>query len=108
MVSTIIDKDYTLAGIKGASPALPEKAAEPRQEASLVSAAGTDRVSLSIGKGEVDRLKKAASEESDFRAEKVAALKKQVAEETYQVDAAAVAAKMMEKLRGGTGGGING
>jgi negative regulator of flagellin synthesis FlgM len=60
---------------------------------------GTDRVELSVNKGEIEQLKKTMQEIPDVRSEKVARLKEAIAAGTYRVDGKEVAAKMLESWR---------
>ncbi|WP_298436442.1 flagellar biosynthesis anti-sigma factor FlgM [Geobacter sp.] len=56
--------------------------------------AGADRVELSLGKAQVERLRQTAAGEPEFRAEKVANIKQQIEAGSYQIDPRAVAAKI--------------
>ncbi|WP_298266742.1 flagellar biosynthesis anti-sigma factor FlgM [Geobacter sp.] len=77
----------------------PRQAAGSARTTAAAAAAGADRVELSLGKAQVERLKQTAVGEPEFRAEKVAALKQQIQDGTYQIDTRAVAAKIAA-LRG--------
>jgi negative regulator of flagellin synthesis FlgM len=55
-----------------------------------------DRVELSRNGTEIDRLKKALQVTPDFRLDRVAQLKGQIAAGNYQVDGKAVAEKMLK------------
>jgi negative regulator of flagellin synthesis FlgM len=64
---------------------------------------GTDRVELSTKGTEIDRLKKTMQVAPDFRSDRVAQLKEQIAAGTYRVEGKAVAEKMLQswsELRG--------
>jgi negative regulator of flagellin synthesis FlgM len=65
-----------------------------------------DRVELSTRKTEIDKLKKTVESMPDVRAEKVEALKQQLADGSYRVDGVKVAQKILENFKGsgGTGG----
>lgn len=60
---------------------------------------GSDRVDLSSGSGEIERLKKTLQEIPDLRSDKVARLKEQVDAGTYRVGGAEVAKKMLQSWR---------
>jgi flagellar biosynthesis anti-sigma factor FlgM len=64
---------------------------------------GADRVELSTKGTEIDRLKKTMQVAPDFRSDRVAQLKEQIAAGTYRVEGKAVAEKMLQswsELRG--------
>lgn len=80
------------------SPDVEKKAATvPPAAAEAVSA--SDRVELSLGKMQVERLKQIAPAEETVRADRVAAIKQQIADGTYQVDSRLVAGKMLALFR---------
>ncbi|AJE02391.1 flagellar biosynthesis anti-sigma factor FlgM [Geobacter pickeringii] len=72
----------------------PQQATEGGKTTAAGATTGPDRVELSLGRPQVDRLKQAAAGEPEFRADKVAAVKQQIQEGTYQIDSRAVAAKI--------------
>lgn len=57
----------------------------------------SDRVEISLNSGEIDRLKKAMQEAPDVSSDKLAQLKQQIADGSYQVDGKAVAEKMLQR-----------
>jgi negative regulator of flagellin synthesis FlgM len=57
---------------------------------------GTDRVELSTNGAEIERLKKTMQVAPDFRSDRVARLREQIAAGTYQVEGKAVASKMLQ------------
>lgn len=95
---TIINDTVSLSSVGSVRTQAAERQPEPAKAPSAPSA-GTDRVELSSGLQEVERLKQAADAEAPVRAEKVAALRKQIEEGTYQVDSRAVAARMVGLFR---------
>jgi negative regulator of flagellin synthesis FlgM len=80
------------------SPAV-EKQAAPAQAPAAGAVSSPDRVELSLGKMQVERLKQIAPAEETVRTERVAALKQQVADGTYGVDGRFVAGKMLALFR---------
>lgn len=60
---------------------------------------GSDRVNISISKEDIARLEQSASQPSDERSRKISALKEQISNGTYRVDAEAVAKKIVEKMQ---------
>ncbi len=60
---------------------------------------GGDRVELSIKSGDIEQLKQTMQGMSDVRAERVASLKKSIAEGTYSVDGKLVAQKMLDNWK---------
>jgi negative regulator of flagellin synthesis FlgM len=58
-----------------------------------------DRVELSITSGEIEQLKQTMQGISDVRAERVASLKKSIADGTYSVDSKLVAEKMLDNWK---------
>ena len=72
-------------------------AAAPAPVAGAV--ASSDRVELSLGKMQVERLKQVAPAEETVRADRVAAIKQQIADGTYRVDSRLVAGKMLALFR---------
>lgn len=96
---TITSDIVSLSSVGAVRGAVVERAPAPAQAPVSGAVAGLDRVELSLGKEQVDRLRKVADTGAEFRAEKVAALKKQIGEGAYQVDSPAVAAKMIGLFR---------
>lgn len=80
------------------SPAV-EKQAAPAPVSAAGAVSSADRVELSLGKVQVERLKQIAPAEETVRTERVAALKQQVADGTYGVDGRFVAGKMLALFR---------
>ena len=60
---------------------------------------GSDRVELSGNMAKVDKLKTIMQQMSDGQSEKVAKLKQQIADGSYQVAASEVAGKMLDRWR---------
>ncbi len=60
---------------------------------------GGDRVELSIKSGDIEQLKQTMQGMSDVRAERVAALKKSIADGTYSVDGKLVAQKVLDNWK---------
>ena len=60
---------------------------------------GSDRVDLSGNRAKVDKLKTIMLQMQDGQSEKVAKLKQQVADGSYQVAASEVAGKMLDRWR---------
>lgn len=97
---TIISDIVSLSGVASAKTmATTQQAAEGTKAPTAGAAAGPDRVELSLGREQVERFKQTAAGEPEFRAGKVAAVKQQIQEGTYQIDSRAVAAKIVA-LRG--------
>ena len=69
-----------------------------RAKSKTVSTA-SDRVELSINNNEIEQLKQTMQGISDVRAERVASLKKEIADGTYSVDSRKVAEKMLENWK---------
>ena len=70
-------------------------AAPPAGEASIHPA---DRLELSGRSREVQRATEAAANSADIRAERVAALKQQIEQGTYQVDSTVLAEKLLNHI----------
>ena len=91
-----IDSEQMLATVNKFKNEPPEK----NETASVVSdkgiRRGTDRVELSTNGKEIERLKKTMQVAPDFRSDRVALLKGQIAAGTYQVEGKAVASKMLQ------------
>ncbi len=68
--------------------------ASPKQAEAKV----TDRVELSTGSLDVQKIKEVLTETPDIRTEKVQALKEQIEQGTYSVDSRKVADKMLISL----------
>lgn len=60
---------------------------------------GTDRVELSSTGSEIERLKKTMEVAPDFRSDRVAKLKEEIANGSYRADSKAVAEKMLQSWR---------
>ena len=76
-----------------------ERQAPPAQAPAVGTVQSSDRVELSLGKLQVERLKQIAPAEETVRADRVAALKQQMADGTYGVDSRFVASKMLALFR---------
>lgn len=95
-----LDSDIvTLSSVSALRTATPEKAAGGKAPAAAAATSAADRVELSIGKNQLDRLKQTADSEPAFRSDKVAALRQQIADGSYQVAAGDVAGKLADWLR---------
>ena len=95
-----IDSQNTLSGINLYQNEQLAKKTENGQQPVKAPEQQLDRVELSVRKGEIEKLDKAVKALPDVRAEKVAALKQQIAEDTYQVDSKDVAAQMLQSWQG--------
>lgn len=71
----------------------------PAAVAAAPAASAPDRVELTSGKSQLDQLKTAAANEPDFRSDKVAAIRQQLADGSYRVAAGSVAEKLAGWLR---------
>lgn len=80
------------------SPAV-EKQTAPVQAPAAAAVSSADRVELSLGKVQVERLKQITPAEETVRADRVAALKQQMADGTYGVDGRFVAGKILALFR---------
>lgn len=96
---TSISDVVSLSSAAAARPATAEKQAAPVQAPAAGAVQSSDRVELSLGKLQVERLKQIAPAEETVRADRVAALKQQVAGSAYQVDSRLVAGKMLALFR---------
>lgn len=96
---TINSDIVSLSSVGAVRGATTERTQAPARTSTASAASAPDRVELSLGKAQVDRLRQVADTGAEFRAEKVAALKKQIQDGTYQVEAPAVAAKMAGLFR---------
>jgi negative regulator of flagellin synthesis FlgM len=76
-----------------------EKKAAPVQAPAAGAVQSSDRVELSLGKMQVERLKQTPPAEETVRADRVAAIKQQIADGTYHVDSRLVAGKMLALFR---------
>lgn len=76
-----------------------EKRDDNAQAKPKSAAQGGDRVELSIKSGDIEQLKQTMQGMSDVRAERVAALKKSIADGTYSVDGKLVAQKMLDNWK---------
>ena len=95
-----IDSQNTISGINLYQNDQLAKKAENGQQSVKTQEQQLDRVELSTRKGEIEKLDKAINALPDVRSERVAALKKQIADGSYQVDPMDVAAKMLQGLQG--------
>lgn len=96
---TSISDVVSLSSAAAARSAAAEKQAAQVQAPAAGAAQSSDRVELSLGKVQVERLKQTAPAEETVRADRVAALKRQVADGTYGVDGRFVAGKMLALFR---------
>jgi negative regulator of flagellin synthesis FlgM len=95
-----IDSQNTISGINLYQNDQLAKKAENGQQSVKTQEQQLDRVELSTRKGEIEKLDKAINALPDVRSERVAALKQQIADGSYQVDPMDVAAKMLQGLQG--------
>ena len=95
-----IDSQNTISGINLYQNDQLAKKAENGQQSVKTQEQQLDRVELSTRKGEIEKLDKAVKALPDVRSERVAALKQQIADGSYQVDPMDVAAKMLQSLQG--------
>jgi negative regulator of flagellin synthesis FlgM len=70
-------------------PKIPKKGEDPPSS--------TDKVELSVQSKEINRINDILKETPEVRSEKIAALKKQIEEGKYNVDAEAVAERMIKE-----------
>ncbi len=96
---TAINDVVSLSSTAAARPAAVEKQAAPPQATAAGAVQSSDRVELSLGKVEVERLKQVVPAEETVRLDRVAALKQQVADGAYRVDSRLVAGKMLALFR---------
>jgi len=94
-ISDVVSLSSTIAVRPAAAERQPPSA--PAPAAGAVSS--SDRVELSLGRMQVERLKQIDPAEETVRTERVAALKQQVADGTYRVDGGLVAGKMLALFR---------
>jgi flagellar biosynthesis anti-sigma factor FlgM len=95
-----IDSQNTISGINLYQNDQLAKKTENGQQSVKTQEQQLDRVELSTRKGEIEKLDKAVKALPDVRSERVAALKQQIADGSYQVDPKDVAAKMLQSLQG--------
>jgi negative regulator of flagellin synthesis FlgM len=91
-----IDSQNAISGINLYQNDQLAKKAENGQQSVKTQEHQLDRVELSTRKGEIEKLDKAVNALPDVRSERVAALKQQIADGSYQVDPMDVAAKMLQ------------
>lgn len=96
---TITSDIVSLSSTAAVRPPAVEKQAAPDQAPAAGAVSSPDRVELSLGKMQVERLKQIPPAEETVRPERVAALKRQVADGTYGVDSRFVAGKMLALFR---------
>lgn len=96
---TIINDTVSLSSAAAVRSPSVEKQAAPAQIPAAGAVSSTDRVELSLGKMQVERLKQVAPAEETVRTNRVAALKQQMADGTYGVDSRFVAGKMLALFR---------
>lgn len=96
---TAINDIVSLSSTAAMRPATGEKQAAPVQAPAAGTVQSSDRVELSLGKVQVERLKEIAPAEETVRTDRVAALKQQVAGGSYTVDSRLVAGKMLALFR---------
>ena len=83
--------------INQGNKSLPAEKAQGLQEGGKAAVA-QDRVELSSQSRDLQRIREVLAQTPDIRAEKVAALKKAVADGRYQVKAEDIAAKMVKQI----------
>ena len=96
---TIINDTASLSSAAAVRSPAVEKQAAPATAPAAGAVSSTDRVELSLGKVQVERLKQVAPAEETIRTDRVTALKQQVADGTYAVDSRRVAGKMLALFR---------
>uniref|UniRef100_A0A831XFI4 Negative regulator of flagellin synthesis n=1 Tax=Geobacter metallireducens TaxID=28232 RepID=A0A831XFI4_GEOME len=96
---TSINDVVSLSGTAAVRSAAQERQAALTQTPASGAVQSPDRVELSLGKVQVERLKQIAPAEETVRADRVAALKQQVAAGTYGVEGRFVAGKMLALFR---------
>lgn len=96
---TSINDVVSLASTAAVRPAAVEKQPAPTQAPAAGAVQSPDRVELSLGKVQVERLKQMAPAEETVRADRVAAIKQQIADGTYGIDGRLVAGKMLALFR---------
>lgn len=96
---TSISDVVSLSSTAAVRPAAVERQAPPAQAPAAGAVSSPDRVELSLGRIQVERLKQMAPAEETVRTDRVAALKQQVAGGTYGVDGRLVAGKMLALFR---------
>ncbi|GLI38475.1 flagellar biosynthesis anti-sigma factor FlgM [Geobacter hydrogenophilus] len=96
---TAINDVVSFSSTAAARAAAVEKQPAPTQAPAAGAVQSSDRVELSLGKVQVERLKQIAPAEETVRADRVAALRQQVAGGTYGVDSRLVASKMLALFR---------
>lgn len=98
-----IDNDQALSTVNQMRNESVEKKESAGKKAGASSAAGMDRVVLSVRKEEIEQLKLVMKDVSDVRLDKIARLRQEIAEGSYKVEGAEVAEKMLESWRGFNG-----
>ena len=96
---TAINDIVSLSSMAAARPTAGEKQAAPAPAPVANAISSSDRVELSLGKVQVERLKQIAPAEETVRTDRVAALKQQVVDGDYGVDSRLVAGKMLALFR---------
>lgn len=96
---TAINDVVSLSSTAAVRSSAVEKQASTAQTSAAGAVSSTDRVELSLGKMQVERLKQIAPAEEAVRTDRVAALKQQVAAGSYGVDGRLVAGKMLALFR---------
>ena len=94
-----IDSDQIISVVNRYKSDPVEKRDDSSRTASKSVAPSGDRVELSISSGEIEQLKQTMQGLSDVRADRVASLKREIADGTYSVDGRKVAEKMLDNWK---------